>query len=278
MAEQVFYLCLGYLVFGTPAYAQHATHLLQVFFLDEATRMNPNVNYGQVIRGTTNPSGIGRAEGIMSTRVLAQVANVVPALEGDAGYQVIADPLKQWFQSYVDWLILSDMGKKEYASKNNHCTWYLVQVVTIGMTFGNSACQEKVRSMLASFLGRQVPHHIDSETGDQPLESARTRPYHYLVFNLQALLYLTDWARCHPVRPPWPLQEPLMKLAVDHLVDYDVTYTKEDMTEAVPLLRTMQARLAKHHAPYHAFYEKACQSDSAEKISGPKHQICYLWS
>ena len=53
---------------GNPAYGQHAVSLIVAFFIDNDTKMNPNVDYGQVIRGAKNPSGKGRAEGIISTR------------------------------------------------------------------------------------------------------------------------------------------------------------------------------------------------------------------
>ncbi|KAI8072343.1 alginate lyase-domain-containing protein [Gongronella butleri] len=276
MAEQVYYLSLGYIAFKTEAYAQHATRLLQVFFLDPATRMNPNVTYGQVVRGTTNPSGIGRAEGIISTRTIAQVVNVVPALQGYAGYDAIAPQLVQWFQAYVEWLLSSEIGKKEFAAQNNHATWYLVQVVIIGMTFGTDAQRAAIGRMLQQFMAADVPRHIDPKTGDQPLESARTRPYHYLVFNLQALLYLTDWARAQP-QQVCDTQDALIRKAVDYLTVYDTTKTNEDITEAVPCVRIMHARGVNNDA-YKRLINAAQTSANAEKITGPKHHVCCLWS
>jgi hypothetical protein len=67
-SEQLMFLCLAYQIYKNEDYANHAIHLLDVFFVNPATKMNPNVNYGQVIRGTNNPGGLGRSDGIISTR------------------------------------------------------------------------------------------------------------------------------------------------------------------------------------------------------------------
>src|SRR6476660_916691 len=53
----------GYLLNDDPS-AKHAAVLLRTWFLDPATRMNPNLHFGQAIRGRNN----GRGSGILDTR------------------------------------------------------------------------------------------------------------------------------------------------------------------------------------------------------------------
>lgn len=67
-AENITYLCMGYYLLGKEEYVLHAVKLIDIFLVNEETRMNPNVDYGQVVRGKDNPTGKGRGEGIMSTR------------------------------------------------------------------------------------------------------------------------------------------------------------------------------------------------------------------
>lgn len=66
MIRDVTALTLYYSLYGDERYAAKASQLLRVWFLNEATLMNPNVQYGQVIRGPGN--WLGRSEGILDMR------------------------------------------------------------------------------------------------------------------------------------------------------------------------------------------------------------------
>lgn len=67
-AENFTFLCLEYYFSEEEKYAERAVLLLNTFFLDEETKMNPNINYAQFIRGSQNKSQLGRGEGIISSR------------------------------------------------------------------------------------------------------------------------------------------------------------------------------------------------------------------
>jgi hypothetical protein len=80
LAENITYLCLAYYFFEDQKYATQATSLLDTFFINEQTRMNPNMNYAQFVRGSQNKSKMGRGEGVISSRsyVSSCIVNLLP--------------------------------------------------------------------------------------------------------------------------------------------------------------------------------------------------------
>ena len=52
LCEAIYTLGLAYYFSGNANYAGHAAKLLRVWFLDSNTRMNPNLNFGQAMKGT----------------------------------------------------------------------------------------------------------------------------------------------------------------------------------------------------------------------------------
>ena len=67
---------------GRDACAEHAARLLRAWFLNEATRMNPNLNYGQAVPGRTD----GRGAGIVDTAGLIHLVDAAILLEASAAW------------------------------------------------------------------------------------------------------------------------------------------------------------------------------------------------
>lgn len=66
-------LSLAYYFSDKEVYAQNAASLIRIWFLDENTRMNPHLKYGQAIRGKSE----GRGVGIIDTRALVRIAESI---------------------------------------------------------------------------------------------------------------------------------------------------------------------------------------------------------
>src|SRR3954468_7394630 len=112
MMANVQTLTLAYYFSGNDAYADHAATLLRTWFLDPATRMNPNLNFGQAIPGVTPGRGIG----IIDTVGLIGVVDSIGLLQSSKSW-TDADQkgMVAWFDAYATWLQTSKNGKEEAA-------------------------------------------------------------------------------------------------------------------------------------------------------------------
>lgn len=176
--ESVYTLSLAWYFTGEEKYAQKAGVLLRYWFLDDATKMNPNQNYGQGIPGVTEGRGIG----LIETRSLMNIADAVGLLQGSASWTAADDKgLQQWYKQFLNWMLTSKNGKDEHKAKNNHGTWYSAQVVDYALFTKQPA--------LAHELAEESKQRIDSQftaEGKMPLELERTTALGYSTFNLVA--------------------------------------------------------------------------------------------
>jgi hypothetical protein len=176
-------LALAYYFKGDEAYATKAVQLLRVFFRDPATRMNPNLEYAQFIPGINTGRGIG----LIETRGFTRVVDAIGLLEGSkAMTQDDERGLKEWFGKFLQWMLDSKNGREEAAAKNNHGTYYDLQVVSYALFVGR---QELARQILEQARQKRIATQIEPD-GRQPLELARTKAWSYSNGNLDGLMNL----------------------------------------------------------------------------------------
>ncbi len=187
MSDAVETLSLAYFLSENEAYARHAALLLRTWFLDSATRMNPNLKYGQAIPGVT----VGRGIGLIDTRSLAQVVDAVGLLRRSPSWtQADESGMRVWSRDFLTWMRTSKLGHDEETTKNNHGTWYDAQVASLALFVGDTA-----EARAAVMRGRE---HIERQIlpdGRQPEELRRTRSFSYSEFNVDAMTRLAEVAR-----------------------------------------------------------------------------------
>jgi hypothetical protein len=167
------------------AYADKAAEHLRAWFIDEETRMNPNLQYAQAIKGITTGRGIG----IIDTIHLVEVARAVETLEGAKalGLNDVVG-IKKWFADYLEWMTTSKNGIDEREAKNNHGTCWVMQVAAFAHLTGNQELLEYSRKRFKEVI---VPNQIERD-GSLPQELRRTKPYGYSLFNLEALTTIAE--------------------------------------------------------------------------------------
>src|SRR5207248_1489336 len=118
---------------GNEAYAAKAAQLLHAFFLDPETRMNPHLQFAQFIPGVNTGRGIG----LIETRGLTRVVDAIGLLAGSESLTgKDQQELQEWFTKFLAWMLESKNGRDESAAKNNHGTYYDVQVASLALFLG----------------------------------------------------------------------------------------------------------------------------------------------
>jgi hypothetical protein len=176
-------LALAFYFVGDEAHAAHATKLLRVWFLQPATRMNPNFNQAQAIPGVNHGRGIGMIE----SRSLMPVCDAVGLLAGSTNWTAVDDAgMQTWMREFLEWAQTSKNGKDEQGAKNNHGSWYDAQIAHMALFVGET---NLARRVIESAKTNRVALQIKPD-GAQPLELARENSFGYARFNLQALFTL----------------------------------------------------------------------------------------
>jgi hypothetical protein len=168
-----------------PRYAKHAVRHLKAWFIDENTRMNPNLQYAQAIHGRFTGRGIG----VIDTIHLVEVARAIEVLKDSPALSMTdLGGVIQWFSEYVQWMTTSKNGTDERDAKNNHGTCWVMQVAAFARLVGNEELLDYCRNRFKTVL---IPNQIASD-GRFPEELRRTKPYGYSLFNLDAMTTICE--------------------------------------------------------------------------------------
>ena len=178
-ASRVTTLALAWYFSGNEAYAEKATELIRVWFFDKKTRMNPHLEYAQMIPGLNN--GKGRCYGVLDGYSFVEMLDAVQLLEQSEAFTARdAKQLKAWFGKLLDWILTSPQGREESAQKNNHATAYDAQVIAFALYTGrHDVAREFIEAVPAKRLFTQI-----EPDGSQPQELRRTLGFGYSQYNL----------------------------------------------------------------------------------------------
>ncbi len=194
-------LTSAWILTGDPVYAHRAMAHMEAWFINDSTKMNPDLLYAQAIKGLYTGRGIG----IIDALPLVELARCVSLLEAAPEIpREKIDAVKSWFAQLLQWMNTHPYGKAEMMHPNNHGTTWAVQAAAYAGLCGSDsvlhACAERFRTDL---LPRQM-----ALNGSFPLELERTKPYAYSLFNLDAMCLLASVIGLYTDEDLWSFSTP----------------------------------------------------------------------
>lgn len=180
LSEIIGTLASAFLITGNQQYVEHAAKHLDAWFVNKETKMHPSLKYGQAIKGRHE----GRSIGLIDTLHLVEVARGAKILMGSEHFpHESRKNIKQWFATYLEWMNTHPYGQKEREHPNNHGVCWSLQAAAFADLIGNKSQIEWVKTQFKEVYVKQM---MDKK-GGFPAELARTKPYGYSLFVLDAM-------------------------------------------------------------------------------------------
>ena len=194
-ANRVTTLALAWYFSGDERYAQKATELIRVWFFNKDTRMNPNLEYAQVIMGRNNNKG--RSFGVIDTYSFIEMLDAVQLMEQSKSFTAKdVKQLKAWFGKLLDWILSSPQGQEEAAAANNHSIARDAQAISFAMYAGNL---KVARDIINALPEKRLFKQIEPD-GRMPQELRRTLAFHYSQYNLTHIIDIMMMAQKLDIR------------------------------------------------------------------------------
>lgn len=181
-------LALAYDFTHDRRYSRHLAAIIRTWFLNPATRMNPNQSYAQLIPGTkSETNGNGSIDGWRFVFLIDAVGLVQGS--GDLTAGELAG-LRNWFSHYLTWMSTSAQGQHELRAKGNHAVYYDIQRIDFALFTGQDALARGFAQDAASRTS-QI-----NRRGELPQELAREDKPHYIAFGSNAFAKLASLSAC----------------------------------------------------------------------------------
>ena len=239
LSASIYHLALAFYFTGDKdEYARHASKLIRVWFLDTATKMNPNLKYAQSVKGVTD----GRAEGIIDTRHFMHIMDAIKLMKTSESWtKNDQQGMEAWVKDFIQWLTTSKIGKEEMNAPNNHGVWFDSQLLAYAGFLRDTAMIKNIYNRVMNRLDQEMDNQ-----GSFPLEMKRTTSLHYSVFILNAYSSLATRFQEHGL-DLWHVKTPSgksLKMGHDFIIPFLIgnqTWTGTQINEfkkveSIPLL------------------------------------------
>lgn len=185
MMRRVKAFAVAFYLTGEMVYKDAMISQLRTWFLDSDTRMLPSFQYAQIHPGSNG--NIGSAAGLIEAYAFNDVLDAIRLVNSESSIdRKTMDGLRDWFREFGTWMMESSIGRAESYASNNHGIAYDVLLANIAAF---TEQKELLSRLTEDFRWMRLESQIMPD-GSQPMELARTRSYHYVLYNL---VHIVDW-------------------------------------------------------------------------------------
>ncbi|KAG5644276.1 hypothetical protein DXG03_008761 [Asterophora parasitica] len=186
------------------------------------------------------------------------------------------DQMNSWTREYITWLETAPISLEEghadkFVDATNHGTFYYNQLAALKLLIGDF---DGARNVTNTYFNAQYKIQIEAD-GEQPLEAARTRPYHYHAYNLAAMITNVRIAVYAGDTGAWNKttnQGATIKTALDFSLGLSADATKEGnyTTELYPSIAAIASVYGDPEGKYASFLSNG--------IPGYAEEAYFLWN
>lgn len=176
-----YYELLLYYLTENLKYYEDAKKRMLTFFVDTKTRMLPNMNHGQMIKGVNDGRGIGIIDfsaNFTYPLILLESLSELGKIEGKFYSQI-----KKWLRSFLNWVEYSDIALQERDAKNNHGIMFDFLKLVLYRIF---KFENEKKALVYSFIDQRLTISFDKD-GSMPLELKRTKSKSYSLMGFKAI-------------------------------------------------------------------------------------------
>ncbi|KAJ6464037.1 chondroitin AC/alginate lyase [Mycena sanguinolenta] len=262
LSDAILYNALAFSFQDEPSsnYSQNIAKFVDTWFLNNATGMNPNLNYAQMERGPTGQ--VGSHTGVLDLKGMAKVVSGILILRQrncTDWTEALDTQMITWTNQYINWLETNKLGIDECASLNNHGSFCFNQLSALKLLVND--VQGSINVSNTYFQG--IYKGQINSTGDQPFEATRTHPYHYRNYNLAAMITNARILKyADPTSNPWNLTTKYGATIQDALnmvmtVNPNTSGEGDAVAEIYPNIAAVASTYGDPDGKYVAFLQKA---------------------
>ncbi len=258
-------MCDAVLTLGTAAfllddsrYAARASRIIQTWFINPKTRMNPGLDFAQSIPGVNNGRGAGILDGRSFIRAIQGMEFLAQTGSWDAKEQAA---VHRWFEEYLHWLTQSKNATEEKKGGGNHAAWWAAETAAVATFVQNRPAAQATFNYYRDHLFPRSRHADGGATREEArLQSLAASSFQVEAFSMvsrigqvsgvnlwtartksgDTLATIIDYLEPYIADPRKPSKEPIADFANDNL--YALAFAGMGMKrpEYVALYRKME--------------------------------------